>query len=110
MDDFYERMGKRVAQRRQARRMTQEQLAEASGIVTSYVARIEAGTRKPTLDVLRRIADVVNAELWEFVTDSRLTIDEKEWRARERKLAAEIQSVSVSDLEFVIALVRRLKR
>lgn len=49
-------IGKRIRAARDKREQTQEEVAKASGITTSYYARIERGEENPSLDVLRKIA------------------------------------------------------
>lgn len=49
-------VGRRVAELRAGRGLTQEALAEATGFYTRYVQAIEAGTVNLTLDSLARIA------------------------------------------------------
>lgn len=48
--------GKRVAQLRAERHMTQEQLAEASGLSYRTIVSIEVGIRWCTLDSLNKLA------------------------------------------------------
>jgi transcriptional regulator with XRE-family HTH domain len=48
--------GKRVAELRKERRLTQNALADMIGIHVTQLRRYEAGTSQPTLDVLRKLA------------------------------------------------------
>ena len=48
--------GRRIAQARKARNLSQEQLAARVGVARSTVARIETGVTDPTLDVGLAIA------------------------------------------------------
>ena len=50
--DFYEELGRRIAELRKTRSMSQERLGEQAEVGVSYVAHIEIGSRRPTLDVL----------------------------------------------------------
>jgi transcriptional regulator with XRE-family HTH domain len=45
-----------LARRRQARGLSQEALAHATGLDRTYVSLLERGRRQPTLDVLLRLA------------------------------------------------------
>ena len=47
-----------VKHRRQALGLTQRQLAEMLGVKGSHVAYLENGRRKPSLALLKRLADV----------------------------------------------------
>jgi transcriptional regulator with XRE-family HTH domain len=52
-----------VAEQRQARQLSQRELAELCGTTQSAIARIERGMRPPRLDTLRRIANTLDCEL-----------------------------------------------
>jgi ribosome-binding protein aMBF1 (putative translation factor) len=56
-------LGAAVRELRLARNWSQTQLATAAGMTQSAVARFEAGGTIPTLPVLGRIADALNADL-----------------------------------------------
>ena len=56
-------VGRMVAQTRQARGMSQQELAVLCGTTQSAIARLERGGRPPKLDTLLRIADALDAEL-----------------------------------------------
>ena len=43
--------------------MTQVQLSEATGISQADISRLENGTRNPSLGLLKRLADAMNATL-----------------------------------------------
>ena len=63
----------RLAVMRKAKGMTQRQLASAAGVHVSQVVRYENGASQPTLDVLRRLAGVldVSGEQLLFAPDER---------------------------------------
>lgn len=52
------RIGQRIRDIRVRLSMTQQELAEATGIQQCHIARIEAGRYSVGLDTLQRIADV----------------------------------------------------
>ena len=84
--DFYRQLGRRIAALRRSVGLSQERLGERARVGASYIAHIEIGSRKPTIDVLLRLAAAVNAPLWQLLTDDRLTPDEKAWDAAAREL------------------------
>lgn len=63
----------RLAALRRERRMTQQQLADASGVHVSQVKRYEAGSSEPGIDVLKKLAVAlsVSADLLLFDKDER---------------------------------------
>lgn len=56
-------LGRAVRELRERRGWSQSQLAQASGMTQSAVARFEAGGTVPTLPVLERLASALDVEL-----------------------------------------------
>jgi len=56
-------LGKAVREMRERRGWTQARLAEAAGLTQPAVARFEAGGTVPTIPVLERVANALEAEL-----------------------------------------------
>ena len=56
-------IGKRIAELRKEKGMSQTQLAEAIGMKQPNLANIEAGRFSTTIDVLERIADALDVKL-----------------------------------------------
>lgn len=65
------RFGNAVRNARATAGLTQEELADRSGIDRSYIGGVERGERNPTLSVIEKIADglgVSLAELFSYAT------------------------------------------
>lgn|SRR5574337_999963 len=90
--------------------VSQRQLAELAGVPQSTIARIESGTRQPSLPVLARILAAVDLEIrinlapYEGhddvldATDARLTPDQlARWRADQEAFAVALRD-EVDDL------------
>ena len=60
---FFAAVADKVAARRQARGLSQRELAELVGTTQSAIARLERGGRPPRIDTLLRIADALDCEL-----------------------------------------------
>ena len=58
-----ERIGKRIAELRHAAGISQEKLAELSGVGSSHIARIEMGRYSVGIDTLAKIAQVFRMQL-----------------------------------------------
>ena len=56
----YAKIGARIRAARGIKGMTQERLSEAAGISVSYISEIENGHRALSIDVMERIADVLD--------------------------------------------------
>jgi transcriptional regulator with XRE-family HTH domain len=61
MEDWRQIVGNNVRRLRRAAEMTQEKLAFEASIDLTYVGGIERGRRNPSLLVMARIADALNA-------------------------------------------------
>lgn len=58
-----ERIGKRIAELRAEKGLSQAKLAELSGVGYSHIARIEKGYYSVGIDVLAKIAGALGVEL-----------------------------------------------
>ena len=65
--------GKRVRQLRLAAGWTQEQLAEAAGITTTYTSDLERGTKVPSLTIVLQISRAFRISVADLLRD--FTID-----------------------------------
>ncbi len=54
---------------REHRGLTQRALAEAAGIAAPYLSQLEAGRRRGTAAVLRRLADALGAQIDDLIED-----------------------------------------
>jgi transcriptional regulator with XRE-family HTH domain len=71
MQDWRKIVGTNVRRLRQARNLTQEELAFESEIDLTYVGGIERGKRNPSLMVMARIALALNVELSDLLDTTR---------------------------------------
>ena len=60
---FFAAVADKVAERRQARGLSQRELAELVGTTQSAIARLERGGRPPRIYTLLRIADALECDL-----------------------------------------------
>jgi transcriptional regulator with XRE-family HTH domain len=61
--------GKRLRQLRTDAGWTQEQLAEAAGITTTYTSDLERGTKVPSLTIVLRISRAFRIGVAELLSD-----------------------------------------
>lgn len=64
----YQIIGQRLQERRKARSMTQEVLAEKVGITVVYLSKVENGRVRPTLELLDSLCDNLGLELSALLT------------------------------------------
>ena len=60
---FFAAIADEVAERRLARGLSQQELADLCGTTQSAIARLESGGRPPRIDTLLRIANALDCEL-----------------------------------------------
>lgn len=70
--DVLVRLGRAISRRRQAADLTQEDLADQSGLHRTYIGGIERGERNPTVASLRAIASGLNCSISDLFRDARL--------------------------------------
>lgn len=58
---------------REINRMTQEALAERLGVVRSQIAQYERGSRSPSIQVLREMADIFEVSIDELLGRKSIT-------------------------------------
>ncbi len=63
METIYRTIGKRIRQERRRLKLTQEELAERADITANFLGHIERGTKRPTLNTLMKIADVLQVSM-----------------------------------------------
>lgn len=64
----YKAIGARMQALRRSRGMTQEQLAERTGIAPAYMSQIETGVKRASLPVLLRITKVLDTHIEYLLT------------------------------------------
>lgn len=69
-DINYAQLGKRIKQHRMKAKITQEALADQIDVATSTIAHAEAGTSKPSLPLLIKIANALNVTLEQLLCDN----------------------------------------
>lgn len=108
MQEKQQRLGARIRSLRQARGLTQEQLAERAGLHPTYVAKIEAGTRLPSLEVLDRLAAAleVPASLVVQAIDAAALPEER--AAEEVEIL--LQGCSAGQVNLVLNFIELVKR
>lgn len=66
MKDLLRRLGGRIKEIRKARGITQETVAEQIEMSPQYLSRIEGGHQSPSIEMLAKLSDTLEVDLWEF--------------------------------------------
>jgi len=61
--DLATSFGSAVRRHRELLRLSQEDLADRSGLDRTYISGVERGIRNPTLQVMQRLADALGIDL-----------------------------------------------
>lgn len=103
-------LGRRLAHFREAKGLSQLQLAKAVKISSQYLGRLEAGERAPSFAVFDRLAKAlqVNAGLLLMDDDFKGTPKGELMPVGISQLQGAASRLTSDDLELVLSLVRRL--
>jgi transcriptional regulator with XRE-family HTH domain len=66
--DIKKRFGKAIRRRRRELEISQEQLAERSGLHRTYISDIERGDRNPSLENVERLARALELTIADLLT------------------------------------------
>jgi len=69
--DYRKELGKRILALRNKKGLTQEELAERSGLSNTYIAMLETGKRTPSLDALFKMGDALNVGIIDMLSFDR---------------------------------------
>ena len=62
------KLGRRIANLRKSRKLTQEQLAEAVGCSVEFISLVERGVNAPSVAGLEKFAKILKVEVRELFT------------------------------------------
>ena len=99
-------IGMRIKELRRSKHLSQEQLAEKADINSKYLSRMERGTENPTLDMLIKLSNALEVEMWEMFDFGHV--------ASQKELKQAIQDFSrtadESTLRLALKLIRAVSR
>src|SRR5688572_16935988 len=67
-DEIADRLGRNIRQLRDARGLTQQQMAKLSGMPRATWANLESGAANPTLGVLQKVAAALQVSIEELIS------------------------------------------
>jgi transcriptional regulator with XRE-family HTH domain len=82
-------IGLRIKELRKRRGLSQDDVAERADTSPNYLSRMERGTENPTLDMLIKISEALEVDLWELF-DFKHEVSSKALREMLKKFASEI--------------------
>ena len=91
-------LAERMRERRKSLGITQEQLAEKSGLSANYIAKLEIGHGVPSLGTLVRLAEALEVETYELIA----VYSGQPWRGPAREVERVMKSLTTQDAEFLL--------
>jgi len=99
LQGYLNALSQHVRARRKALGLTQEQLAERSGLSTNYVARLEIGSNTPSFPTLVALADALGSQ----VSDILAIRSDYTWLNEAQEIAQAIEPLDGRDIEYVLS-------
>src|SRR4030066_2241722 len=95
-------IGMRIKEIIRSKGLSQEQLAEKADINSKYLSRMERGTENPTLDMLIKLSNALEVEMWEMFDFGHV--------ASQKELKQAIQNFSRTTDEHILRLALKILR
>jgi len=105
MEIDYKDIGRRIREKRKAKKWNQEKLGEASGVEPSNISHIERGATKLSFPTLVKIANALETTLDELVCGSLL----KSGPIYSREISALLSDCTDDELRAVAEMIRTTK-
>lgn len=105
-------LARHMKERRKSLGLTQEQLAEKSGLSPNYIAKLELEKRIPSMSALVALAEALEVAVPELLSEEtgEVWMDATEEIARVMKsLNAEDTAFALDNLRFVVSHVKHLR-
>ncbi len=99
------RLGRAIKNARLENNLTQEELAEGVDIATVHVKQLEAGSRKPSVDVLYKLARFLN-----FSVDAVFFPERTNGWELQRKIELSLNNSSTHELQVIYTTLIELRR
>ena len=100
-------LGSRIKEIRKLRRLSQEELSEKINIDPKHLSRIEVGRGFPSLDTLKRLADVLNVDIKDFFEFSHKAPSQKELK---ETLYSLLKEADEERMRKVVKIVKAIVR
>lgn len=101
--ELFKSIGRTLAQRREAKGLTQDQVSEALGIGTEAVSRMERGITMPTVQRLAELAEVYGCGIDELlIASSTRSNDQAEL------IAQVLQTLPNADRAMIVEVVQKI--
>ena len=107
MDSVQDLFGKKIKSIRRARDITQEKLADLSGLSLQYIGEIERGRRNPSLTSIEQLSQALDIPMAELFSLEEFRLAPEELRAI---LMRQIESADEDRLRIFFSMAQTLFR
>lgn len=107
MDNIGSQIGSRIREYRKRLGLTQEALANNSGINASFLGDIERNLKKPSIETLEKLLTALNVTFKDFFDFESDIKPFKQCTALE-KLNIELQNRSAHEIEMIYGIVKKI--
>jgi transcriptional regulator with XRE-family HTH domain len=101
-----ELIGKRIQELRKTRGLSQEKIAEKADISSTYLSRIECGRENPSLDMLMKLSNALEVEMWEMFDFGHV----KSHKELKESLQSLIKTADEPTLHLAVKVIRAISR
>ena len=102
-----ELLGRRIKELRKLRKLSQEELSEQVNIDPKHLSRIEVGRGFPSLDTLKRLADVLNVDIKDLFEFSHKAQSQKELK---ETLSSLLKEADKERLRLAVKIIKAVVR
>lgn len=107
MSSALERLADHIRNRRKLFGISQEMLAEKTGLSLSLIRRIERKVANPTLSNLEKISGVLETDIIDlFNNNNKLSADEE----KKNILLIELSQLSAEQLTLILKLIKAIRK
>ena len=103
--DAIEQLGRVIKNARVKNNLSQEQLAELLGVSPSHIKHMESGLRKPSVEILFQLAQILHFSLDALIQPEMLGMDE-----RTQDIRTLLTDCSPQQLELISDLIRAVRK
>lgn len=102
----YIAFGRELRKMRQQRRLTQEKLAELVDLSVPYISHLERGTKKPSMEVLIRLAEILDVTVDRLLSGNQVT-DSAAYYPEVQELLADCSTGERAVLTEIVSAAKR---
>jgi transcriptional regulator with XRE-family HTH domain len=108
--DYLKQIGGHIRAKRVEARLTQEDLAERTGVNSAYLGRIERGEINVTIHTLSAIAEGLRVSLFDLIRSPRPEPDAAQLRKEARRLLYELDGPTLAIVKELLDQSRQRHR